>query len=229
MKEHLLDDLRLRKERAIYYNDPVAWIRERGVIHHYNRGVIKFSPTVEQVKLLRTYHNGNTIVNGARQCGVTVTTSMYLLWYAMHNSNSNIGIITNKQLMSNMNLDIIRMAYDCLPVWLKDSNPLTQNSKTSMGFANGTQIHSLPGTADRLRGISYSLVHLDNCDCLSDRKQDEILSTLLPQMIPKKDSRILITSTVVKSNSPFYKIYTLAVSGLGDFVPIEIRIDVNKI
>lgn len=224
MKEHLLNDLHLRKDFELCHNNPVAFMRLHTSIVHPTKGVIKFSPNIQQQKLIQAYHDGHTIVDGDRQSGVTLTTAMFILWYAMYNSDKTLGIISNKQDHSIDVLNMIRCAYDSMPDWLKESNPLLQNNKMAMGFVNGCNIHAYSTNPERLRGQTHSLVFFDNFEMHDNQKQNEFLCTILPHSLSVKDSRVLITSTVRRNqDSPYFKILSMASAGHGDFQAVEIR------
>ncbi len=224
MKEHLLNDLHLRKDYELCHNNPVAFMRLHTSIEHPTKGVVKFSPNIQQQKLIQAYHNGHTIVDGDRRSGVTLTTAMFILWYAMYNNNKTLGILSNKQDQSIDVLRPIRCAYDCFPEWLKESNPLIQNNKVAMAFENGSRIHAYSSSPSQLRGRTHDLMFFDNFEIHDVWKQEDLLSTVLPVMLQKKDSRVLITSTVRRNDdSPYFKILSMASAGHGDFQAVEIR------
>ncbi len=224
MKKHLLDNLHLRKDYELCHNNPVAFMRLHTSIEHPTKGVIKFSPNIEQQKLIQAYHDGHSIVDGDRQSGVTLTTAMFILWYAIYHNDKTLGIISNKQEQSVEVLNRIRCAYDHFPEWLKESMPLIQNNKAAITFENGSRIYAYTASPAQLRGRSHDLIHFDNFEIHTNQKQEEFLSGCLPQMLSKKDSRVLITSTIRRNqNSPYFKILSMASAGHGDFQAVEIR------
>ena len=87
-----------------------------------------------QEDLLKTYVDSNTIVNAPRQSGTTLTTSMYILWYALFHSFKTVGIISDKRKSSFQNLEMIRHAYNNLPDFLKEGAGLKVNNKGAMQF-----------------------------------------------------------------------------------------------
>ncbi len=224
MKEHLLDDLR-KKKFLFLRTDPNAFIKEYCKVFSPNRGLIPFIPTGYQHQLMQTYIKNHTIVNHARCSGITTITAMYILWYCVFNNDKTVGIVSNKQVMSQMNLDIIRLAYDNFPDWLKQILPITTNIKSAISFANGTKILGFSSNACSLRGTSFSLMHMDNFGILSENKQDEILGTILPHMLFDKNSRIIITSAGGSTTSPFRKMFDLAKSDINGFKAVEVKPD----
>ncbi len=224
MKEHLLEDLRIKK-LLLLRKDPCTFIREYCKFTNTSGVKSPFIPTNYQHKLIQTYNSSHTIVNHARCSGITTTTSLFMLWHCFFNANKVCGIISNKQVMSNFNLDIIREAYNNFPDLLKQNLPLRKNNRSGIEFDNGSQIIAFSSNPCSLRGTSLSLLHMDNFGSINDNKQDEILSVILPPMLSSKKSRIIMTSCGGTKTSPFSKMFSLAEAGLNNFKAIYIKPD----
>jgi len=120
MKEHLLEKLTVYKELALCAKDPVYFIDNYATCVNPTHGNFPMVLQEYQEDLLKTYVKNNTIVNAPRQSGISLTTSMYILWYAMFNSFKTVGIISDKRNSSFQNLEMIRHAYNNLPDFLKE-------------------------------------------------------------------------------------------------------------
>ena len=63
--------------------------------------------------------NRYNIILSARQTGKSITSAIYLLWFAIFRFDKNILIASNKNKGAMEMIRRIRYAYENLPMWLK--------------------------------------------------------------------------------------------------------------
>lgn len=224
MKEHLLEKLTTYKELALCAKDPVYFIDNYATCVNPTHGNFPMVLQEYQEDLLKTYVDNNTIVNAPRQSGTSLTTAMYILWYAMFNSFKTIGIISDKRQSSFHNLEMIRHAYNNLPDFLKEGIGLKVNNKGAIQFTNDSMILALSCEANAMRGISFDLMHLDNFAYVKQSKQEDIYEHVQISTAVNR-SRIIITSTGGNVAGKFHELFQEALIGTNSFHPVHIKID----
>jgi len=222
MKEHLLEKLEVPKELALCAKSPSYFIDNYATCVNAVHGNFPVVLQEYQEELMEVYVDNNTIVDAPRQSGMSLTTSMYLLWYAIFKPFVTVGIISDKKMSAISNLEMIRHAYNNLPDFLKGG--LKVNNKGAMQFDNDSRILALSCEAHSLRGISFDLIHLDNFAYVSDRKQEELYDHVQISTSVTK-SRIIITSTGGATTGKFYELFQDALDGKNSFQPVHIKID----
>lgn len=84
-----------------------------------------------QRKILNSFINSkkpNNIVLAYRQSGKTTLLALYGLWYAIFNPNKCVGILANKQAMSEEIFKKIKLAYHHLPLWMQPGLDITRKN-----------------------------------------------------------------------------------------------------
>lgn len=129
-------------------------------IQHPTRGAMQYHPYDYQEELIDTYHNYRyAIALMGRQMGKTVSAAGYLLWYSMFVSDSTILIAANKLTSANEIMTRVRYAYENCPDHIRSG--VTTYNKFSIEFENGSRIVSATTTLTTGRGMSISLLYLD--------------------------------------------------------------------
>ena len=142
--------------------DPVYFIRKYCRIQHPVRGAIDFELYDYQIEMIENYHNHNyNIVLSARQTGKSTVSSMYLLWFAIFNFDKEILIASNKNAGAMEMISRIQYAYMHLPMWIKPGVMEDGWNKHAIGFDNDSKIVSTATSEDSGRGLSISLLYLD--------------------------------------------------------------------
>ena len=94
-----------------------------------------------------------------RQTGKSTSAAGYLLWYAMFVPDSTILIAAHKYTGAQEIMQRIRYAYENCPDHIKAG--CTTYNKGSLDFENGSRIVSATTTENTGRGMSISLLYLD--------------------------------------------------------------------
>ena len=129
-------------------------------IQHPTRGAMQYHPYDYQEELIDTYHHYRyAIALMGRQMGKTVSAAGYLLWYAMFVPDSTILIAANKMTSASEIMTRVRYAYENCPDHIRCG--VTAYNKFSIEFENGSRIVSATTTLTTGRGMSISLLYLD--------------------------------------------------------------------
>lgn len=102
----------------------------------------------------------NIISLKQRQVGFSTLVSAYALWRGLFFEGQYIAIVSLSQRDSTEVLRRIKFSFDHLPAWLHQET--SEFAKTSIEFKNNSsKIQSLPNTENPARGLSASLIILD--------------------------------------------------------------------
>ena len=129
-------------------------------IQHPTRGSIAYHPYGYQKKLIHNYHNYlHNVALLPRQSGKTISAAGYLLWYAMFVPDSTILISAHKYTGAQEIMQRIRYSFEACPDHIKAG--VTTYNKGSLEFENGSRIVSATTTETTGRGMSITLLYLD--------------------------------------------------------------------
>lgn len=172
--------------------DPVYFIRNYVWLQHPTKGKILFNLYDYQEELVRACEeNSRVIALISRQMGKTQTISMYLLWYAMFNTDKTIVIASKNNSHAMEIMDRIRFAYEELPHWIKAG--CRYYNKHNIEFDNGSRIKSEATTEKTGRGLSISKLYLDELAFINPRIQNDMWRSLSPTLSTGGDA--IISST----------------------------------
>lgn len=129
-------------------------------------GMVKFLLYPFQKAVLYQFMlNRFNIILKFRQAGITELISMYCLWLAMYHPNKKINIISIKDIVAKKVLKKIKFMYKNLPSYLQEPiiNGRTGEfgSVSTIEFANGSIIESIPTSDQAGRSESLSLLVID--------------------------------------------------------------------
>lgn len=146
---------------------------------------IGMDPDPWQVDLLRS-SQPRILANCARQSGKSTTTSLVAVWRAVYVPGSTVLCVSPSQRQSSELFKKVVHAYRKLgrPVAAE------QESATSLTLENGSRVLSLPGTEATVRGLTASLMLIDE----SSRVEDELYAALRP-MLAVSHGQLIAMST----------------------------------
>jgi len=184
--------------------DPL-WFMERFLyIQHPLHGKLQFEAYPFQKELINTYwKNRNTIAMIPRQSGKTTTAAGYLLWYAMFNDDVTVLIAANKFKAANEIMMRIKYAYEELPNHIRPG--VTEYNVTSIKFDNGSRIVATTTTPDSGRGMSISLLYLDEFAYVRPRVAVEFWTAMAPTLAT--GGKCIITSTPASDEDTFAELW----------------------
>ena len=176
-------------------------------IQHPTRGSMLYSPYEYQSRLVDTYHlNRYSISLMPRQTGKSTTAAGYLLWYAMFVPDSTILVAAHKYTGSQEIMQRIRYAYEAVPDHIR-AGAVSYN-KGSIDFDNGSRIVSATTTENTGRGMSISLLYLDEFAFVRPTIAKEFWTAISPTLAT--GGKCIITSTPNSDEDQFALIWKQA-------------------
>ena len=173
-------------------------------IQHPTKGSMLYKPWDYQVELAENYHNYRFSVNLlSRQLGKTTTASGYLLWYAMFIPDSTILIAAHKYAGAQEIMQRIRYAYENCPMHIKAG--VTTYNKGSLDFENGSRIVSATTTENTGRGMSITLLYLDEFAFVRPSIAELFWTSITPTLAT--GGKAIITSTPNSDEDQFALIW----------------------
>jgi hypothetical protein len=172
-------------------------------VQHPIHGAIKMCPYQYQLTMGSLMANNRfTIFNTARQMGTTTIMSAYGLWTAMQEANSTVVVMAPKYTQSLEIMDRIRYAYENMSFGRPGT---TEYNKGAISFDNGSRIIARTATEDSLKGISPSLILLDNAAFIPYSKAASFWTSLTTLATGGK---IVVSSTPSAPTGLFYQLWT---------------------
>lgn len=197
-------------------------------------GMVKFSLyPFQRAVLYQFMKNRFNIILKFRQAGITELISMYCLWLAMYHPNKKINIISIKDTVAKKVLKKIKFMYKNLPSYLQEPiiNGRTGEfgSVSTIEFANGSVIESIPTSDQAGRSESLSLLVIDEAAIV--RWASTIWASAFPTLSCISGSyKILLTTNPHRKNPDGSKKGLQAfLKPIGELAPSEVGIrDLRK-
>ena len=210
--------------------DPVYFCKNYVKVQHPKRGAIPLELYPYQEQMMYSYmEHRYTIVLSARQTGKSTISAIYLLWFAMFHADKTILIASNKNKGAMEMVTRIRFAYEELPMFLKPGVNDDGWSKHSIGFDNGSRIESTATSENSGRGMSISLLFLDEFAFVKPSIQEEFWTSILPTL--STGGSCIMSSTPNGDSDLFAQLWRAADCGTKlskdalNFFPIHVRWD----
>lgn len=195
------------REIARCAKDPLYFMEKYMKIQHPVKGRMPFEAYEYQKRLVNAYWQNNSVIALLpRQSGKTTTAAGYLLWYAMFNNDVTVLIAANKFRAANEIMDRIKFAYEELPDFIR-AGVSTYNVQ-DVKFDNGSRIKATTTTPDSGRGMSISLLYLDEFAFVKPRIAEEFWTAMAPTLAT--GGKCIITSTPNSDEDKFAEIWTAA-------------------
>ena len=173
-------------------------------IQHPTRGSMLYHPWEYQERLIDTYHRYRFSISlMPRQSGKSTSAAGYLLWYAMFVPDSTILIAAHKYTGAQEIMQRIRYAYEACPDHIKAG--VTTYNKGSLDFENGSRIVSATTTENTGRGMSISLLYLDEFAFVRPSIATEFWTAITPTL--STGGKAIITSTPNSDEDQFALIW----------------------
>jgi len=173
-------------------------------IQHPTKGSMNYHPWDYQKRLIDTYHNYRYSISlMPRQSGKSTSAAGYLLWYAMFNPDSTILIAAHKYTGSQEIMQRIRYAFENCPDHIKAG--VTTYNKGSLDFENGSRIVSATTTENTGRGMSITLLYLDEFAFVRPTIAEQFWTSITPTL--STGGKAIITSTPNSDEDQFALIW----------------------
>ena len=174
------------------------------MIQHPTKGSMNYHPWEYQERLIETYHKYRYSISlMPRQSGKSTSAAGYLLWYAMFVPDSTILIAAHKYTGAQEIMQRIRYAYENCPDHIKAG--VTTYNKGSLDFENGSRIVSATTTENTGRGMSITLLYLDEFAFVRPSIAKEFWTAITPTL--STGGKAIITSTPNSDEDQFALIW----------------------
>ena len=184
------------------------------MIQHPTKGSMVYHPWAYQKRLIETYHNYRYSISlMPRQSGKSTSAAGYLLWYAMFVPDSTILVAAHKYTGAQEIMQRIRYAYENCPDYIKAG--VTTYNKGSLDFENGSRIVSATTTENTGRGMSITLLYLDEFAFVRPSIAKEFWTAITPTL--STGGKAIITSTPNSDEDQFAFIWKGANKTEDDF------------
>jgi hypothetical protein len=173
-------------------------------IQHPTKGSMVYHPWEYQKRLIETYHKYRYSISlMPRQTGKSTSAAGYLLWYAMFVPDATILIAAHKYTGAQEIMQRIRYAYENCPDHIKAG--VTTYNKGSLDFENGSRIVSATTTENTGRGMSITLLYLDEFAFVRPTIATEFWTSITPTLAT--GGKAIITSTPNSDEDQFALIW----------------------
>lgn len=196
-------------------DDPIYFAETYVRIMSVDFGLIPFTLWEFQREMVLSFkENRFNICKLPRQVGKSTTSVAFILWYVLFNPGKVVGILANKGELAWELLGRLQLAYESLPFWLQQGC-ITFNVKT-MELENGSRIIATTSSGSAARGMSFSLLFLDEFAFVPPQDAEEFFRSVYPTITSGADTKMIVVSTP-KGMNHFYKMVMEAREGRSSF------------
>ena len=211
------------KEEIIEYKkcmeDPCYFAREYIKIISLDEGLVKFNLYDYQENMFNHFNDNRfSIVLACRQSGKSISSVVYLLWYACFHPEKTIAILANKGAIAREMLARITLALENLPYFLQPGCKAL--NKGSIEFSNNSKIVANATSASSIRGLSVNLLFLDEFAFVDNDAQ--FYTSTYPVVTAGKDTQIIVCSTANGIGNVYHKLWEGAVQKTNEFKPFRV-------
>lgn len=191
-------------------NDIIYFARNYFYIISLDKGKCLINPYPKQEEIIKDMTKyKREIILASRQTGKSTSYSIYVLWYAITQSDKGILICANRLKTAMQILSRIKMAYEQLPNWLKPG--IIKWNSTSIQLSNGCKISAEATSESSGRGQSINLLLLDQFAFIAPNMQQAFMQSVFPVISSSKNSQVIIVSTPNGTNNEYYRIWNKAI------------------
>ena len=211
------------KDQVIEYQkcmqDPVYFARNYIKIISLDEGLVEFDLYPYQEKMFNHFNSTRfSIVLACRQSGKSISSVVYLLWYACFHPEKNIAILANKGAVAREMLARVTLALENLPFFLQPGCKAL--NKGSIEFSNNSKIIASATSGSSIRGLSINLLFLDEFAFVENDAQ--FYTSTYPVVSAGKDTQIIVTSTANGVGNIYHKLWEGASNGTNEFKPFRV-------
>ena len=200
-------------------NDPAYFARKYVKVINLDRGLVPFDLYPYQEKMFNHFNeNRFSIVLACRQSGKSISSVVYILWYAIFKPEQTIAVLANKGSTAQEMITRITLALENLPFFLQPGCK-TLNKK-SIEFSNNSRIISSATSGSSIRGMSVNVLFLDEFAFVENDAR--FYTSTYPVVTSGKSTRVIITSTANGLGNVFHKIWEGAVQSTNEYKPFRV-------
>lgn len=207
------------KEYIRCMNDPSYFARKYVKVISLDQGLVPFDLYPYQERMF-THFNDNrfSIVLACRQSGKSISSVVYILWYAIFKPEQTIAVLANKGSTAQEMIGRITLALENLPFFLQPG--CKSLNRRSIEFSNNSRIVSSATSGSSIRGMSVNLLFLDEFAFVENDAR--FYTSTYPVVTAGKSTRVIITSTANGIGNVFHKIWEGAVQSTNDYKPFRV-------
>ena len=184
-----------------------------------DEGLVPFDLYDYQRKMFEQFKDNRfNIVLACRQSGKSISSVVFLLWYAIFYPEKTIAVLANKGAVAREMLSRITLALENLPFFLQPGCKAL--NKGSIEFSNNSKIIASATSGSSIRGLSINLLFLDEFAFVENDAQ--FYTSTYPVVSAGKDTQIVITSTANGIGNIYHKLWEGAVQGTNEFKPFRV-------
>lgn len=199
--------------------DPEYFARKYVKVISLDRGLVPFEPYPYQGKMFQHFNeNRFSIVLACRQSGKSISSVIYILWYALFQPDKTIAVLANKAATAREMLARVTLALENLPFFLQPGCKAL--NKGSIEFSNNSRIIAAATSGSSIRGLSVNLLFLDEFAFVQDATT--FYTSTYPVISSGRTSRVIITSTANGVGNMYHKLWEGAVQGTNEFKPFRV-------
>jgi len=179
-----------------------------------DEGLVPFNLYPYQERMFEHFNEHRfSIVLACRQSGKSISSVVYLLWYAVFHPEKTIAVLANKGATAREMLARVTLALENLPFFLQPGCKAL--NKGSIEFSNNSRIIAAATSGSSIRGMSVNLLYLDEFAFVE--RAAEFYTSTYPVVSAGKDTKVIITSTANGIGNQFYKIWEGATQNINEF------------
>jgi len=200
-------------------NDPAYFARKYVKVISLDKGLVPFDLYPYQERMFTHFNESRfSIVLACRQSGKSISSVVYLLWYAIFKPEQTIAVLANKGSTAQEMIGRITLALENLPFFLQPG--CKSLNKKSIEFSNNSRIVSSATSGSSIRGMSVNLLFLDEFAFVENDAR--FYTSTYPVVTAGKTTRVIITSTANGLGNVFHKLWEGAVQGTNDYKPFRV-------
>lgn len=200
--------------------DPVYFAETYAKIVSLDKGLVSFQLYPYQKEMFKLFNSNRfSVVLACRQSGKSISSVIYLLWYAIFQPEKTIAILANKGSTAREMLARVALALENLPFFLQPGCKIL--NKGSIEFSNNSRIIAASTSGSSIRGMSVNLLFLDEFAFVE--RASEFYTSTYPVISAGKDTKVIITSTANGIGNTFHRIWEGAVQGTNEFKPFTVN------
>lgn len=184
--------------------DPAYFAVNYVKIISLDKGLVPFELYPYQEKMFKHFNDNRfSIVLACRQSGKSISSVVYILWYALFNPEKTIAILANKGATAREMLARVTLALENLPFFLQPG--CRALNKGSIEFSNNSRIIAAATSGSSIRGMSVNLLFLDEFAFVE--KAGEFYTSTYPVISSGIDTKVIITSTANGIGNIYHRIW----------------------
>jgi len=201
--------------------NPIHFIKNYIQIVNVDEGLVPFDLWEFQEDMINKFNDNRFVIcKMPRQTGKSTTIIAYLLHFVLYNQDVRVGILANKGVTARELLGRWKLAYENLPMWLQQG--VVEWNKGNIELENGSKILASATSSSAIRGGTFNIIMLDEFAFVPDNIAEEFFRSVYPTISSGNTTKVLIVSTPNGMNQ-FYKMWTDAVEGRSDYLPIDVH------